>query len=276
MRTSIKRVVVSSSLVLILTAVPANAAFMLEFINGTWDHSSVGGPTNSNGWAVVPGTTAGYTQGVQEVEPGVFATVTSSVSGTAQRSAFNFSSGNALTTGFAISNLGLNDDNGAALINYHRVDVAFSSPVTIDALTVGDIDTATGTGLQTWKDAVALELWNGSAPVSPGDGIQPTVSFSANTNLQLNTTSYPIQFVDALTLGNTVSDARSTATYSSNAVIDGLSLYLWDTGRSNTNGRHAITLSAAGASFETVPEPSAASLVGLAVVGLVLRRSRRS
>ena len=257
-------------------AVPADAAFMIQFLEGTWDHSSVGGPSASTGWAIDTrdGGTAGYTQGVQEVEPGVFATVTTSVLGGAIPSPLNFTSGNANTAGFVVSNFSDDDRNGDELLAYQRFDVAFSTPVTMESLSIGDIDSISGSGDQNWNDAIALELWTDAVPASPGLGIVPDIV--PGTNLQRDDTTYPIPFVTASNLGNMVNDPDSAVTYSSPAVIDGFSFYLWNTGTGDPTSRHAVTLSAAGAVFETVPEPGAATLLGLAGFALVVRRTRRA
>ncbi|MGE9269695.1 MAG: hypothetical protein ACQKBU_02745 [Verrucomicrobiales bacterium] len=269
----------------------ASAAFSIDFRNGIWDHSSVGGPSSSVGWGSPTGSSTGYSSGISEIETGVFVTVTSQFFGTASTGPNNLTLDPVNTPGFAIQNAGLGDTNPessingqlqTSLLNYQRIDFSFSTPVILDILRIGDIDTSTSSGTQLWRDTVALELWNDSAPSTPGTGIQPTLTLAENSYLSLGVTTTGMPFAWATTLGNTLTsnnpilDTNASAvtySYSNEDGVDGFSLYLWNRGQ-GTGNQHAVVLQAEGSLVSVIPEPSSAMLT-LTLPVIMLRRRRR-
>lgn len=271
----------------------SHAAFTIDFRDGVWDHSAVGGPSASNGWAApTPSNlnTPGYSAGVTEVETGVFLNVTRTFVGSASTGPNNFRLDPVNTPGFAFQNAGTGDTNPqvttalgvqTVLTNYQRIDFSFSQKVTLDQLRIGDIDTATSTGTnsQAWRDTVALELWQGSAPTIPGTAIEPNISLAPSTRLALGSTTNGLPFAFASQLGNTstsnnpiLASNTSAATFSYDLEgVDGFSIYLWNRGQ-GTGGQHAIVLQADGSALTVVPEPSSALLLPLAALVILKRR----
>jgi len=195
------------------------SVFSIDFRNGTWDHSAVGGPDSSTGWATTsmtnPTSTRGYSSGTTQVQPGLSLTVRSQFLGTARTGINNLTLDAPNSLGFGFQNSGTGDKNptvnGSGLTilqNYQRIDFFFSEKVSLDFLQIGDIDTATGTGSQSWRDAVGLELWNGASALSAGLGLTPTIITPAptgsQTRLLTSTTTTGLVFAYANTIGNDV------------------------------------------------------------------------
>lgn len=286
------RILPSSLGLSLLGMMSSSAAFLIDFRDGTWDHSAVGGPASSTGWAKPTSTTQGYTSGVTEIETGVFLTVTTQFLGTANPGTNNFRLDPVNTPGFAFQNRNTGDRNSEVevggvmqtqLLNYQRIDFRFSEKVTLDLLRVGDIDTATSSGSQVFRDTVALELWQGAAPTTPGTGIEPTITLAPASRLSLGETTEGMNFAYATTLGNTetsnnpiLAENTSAATFEYDRTgVDGFSVYLWNRGQATGIGNHAVVLQAEGSQITVVPEPTTTvCLLGSALAfGFVRRRA---
>lgn len=269
---------------------PAQAAFFIDFRNGVWDHSAIGGPSSSNGWAVNPSTNRGYASGTAEIDTGVFLTVSSTFIGTAQPGTSNFKLDPVNTPGFAFQNRGTGDRNttidpvtGRILLeNYQKITFTFSAPVIMDFLQLADIDTATSSGSQTWRDAVGVEYWNGSAPTDPGSGINAEITH-LGSRLVSAQSARGLNYAWANTLGNTTTsnpasatDASSVTFSSSGEAIDGFSVYFWNRGTAANGGQHGIVLQAQGNRLQLapVPEPTSLALVALSTLAGLTRRKR--
>ena len=262
--------------------IPANVAcaeevnFAINFRTGIWDHSALGRPVSSSGWAVNGATNRGYDQGTTFFsEANLSLTVQSRFFGGAAPGVDNFRLDPINTPGFAFQNAGTGDKNTTSLLNYQRIDFSFSSPVTMDFLELRDIDTSSSSGTQAWRDATGLELWYGTPPATPGLGIKPDITRYSPTNLTVDTTQYALPHTYATTLGNTQSSDRSAAIFEYDGqAVDGFSVYLWNRG-AGTGGKHGIVLQAAGNRFiAQVPEPAGGLLLAMGGGMLFLRRRR--
>ena len=264
-------------------------SFGIDFRNATWTHPTAsGGTVTQTGWAKEPSKTTGYTSGSTVFANGTRLDVTTRFFGTAKAGTDNFTFDAVNTNGFSFQNAGTGDVNGndangnVLLINYQRIDFSFSDRISMDFLRIGDIDTNSSSGTQTWRDTVAVGLWNVapsvSPPATPGTLIDPVITFSNPTNLRKSTTSTGLDYVFADKIGNFTAPSPSppndpsTATfeYDSN-FVSGFSIYFWNRGTgTGSSTKHAVVLE--GNSFTPVPEPSTACLLALGLLAAIRRR----
>lgn len=260
----------------VLTATPALAqsAFNIDFRNGEWE---LGG-TTARGWRNDPATNLPFTTGRATYANGLVLTVTDSFVGTASAGLQNFTLDPPQQRGFTFQNNGSGDFNrGSTLDNFHRIDFAFSRPITLDRLQLEDIDTQNTTGANGWRDATTIQLWR-DAPTPFGSGITPNIGLNSTTNLTVlsaGDSPFGVPYVFATTRGNTTNnDPRSIANFASTEVVDGFSVFLWNQRDGNAGGNHGISLLADGNSFTAVPEPTSHVLIAIASAGGLLRRKR--
>lgn len=250
------------------------STFNIDFRNGDWE---LGG-TTARGWRTDPDTGLPFRTGRATYAGGLVLTVTDSFVGTARAGLQNFTLDPPAQRGFTFQNSGSGDFNaGNTLANFHRIDFAFSAPITLDRLQLDDIDTQNSTGATGWRDATTIQLWQDN-PTAFGAGIVPDISFNPVTNLSLidaATSPFGVPFVYATTRGNTTNnDARSIASFSSSEAVDGFSVFLWNERGGSAGGNHGISLLATGNSFTVVPEPSGIALLAVGLLSGLARRQR--
>lgn len=241
-------------------------AGLVDFVNGTWDHSSAGGSSSNVGWD------SAYTTGSTIVD-GVTVTLESLNHGTSVASGGNLSfSATGATTGFKFGNDGVTDTNGGTLANYQEWRLTFSSQVTDISWKAYDVDSHSSGSR--WIDAVAAEAWNGSTgAIGTGTAVNWDLTGS---ELLVDSSTYAIDFVrrDYATHGHDnvlTEDAAGIAALNLQVSSEILSLYFFNDG--SARGTHNI-VNDGTFSFTAVPEPSALSFVVMASC-LVFRRRRR-
>lgn len=272
---------------LLLAANASYGAFSIDFTNGIW--TSTAGTTTGWPTAGVKSGQSGYVaspttaSSVLDAGTGLSVTVSSAFFGTAAAGPNNLKLNPPNTNGFTFQNAGTGDLNtGNTLNNYQRINFTFSNKVRVDLLNLEDIDRSSSAANPQWVDAATVQLWNG-APTAFGAGINPDVSKATTSNLTIVPVGQPagnsrfgVPYVFASTGANTVnSDTASIASYTSDAEIDGFSIFFWNQ-RSATGGQHGIAIRAVGNEVSPVPEPSAFALIGgvLAFSFVALRRRR--
>ena len=243
-------------------------ASLVDFVNGTWDHSASGGSSSSTGWQ------AGQTSGSTVVN-GVTITLESIQAGSSAASGGNLSfSAIGATTGFRFGNDGTSDINtGATLTNYQEWRFTFSEAVEGLTWDVYDLDTRNNsTG---WRDAIAAETWDGPVGVL-GDGTGVNWNLGGS-ELALRSTfelDHVSRDTDQFGFDNVATeDAAGRAGLSTNGRLTVLSLYLFND--LNPNGNHNVVNDGTFSFTVSTPEPSSLVLTACLAFGGVFRRKRQ-
>ena len=229
---------------------------------------------DTNLWAHGAGPQTGWNDGELSGTTMVLGrtlTVTSSLFGTAQFTTDHASRINeSFFTGFAFQlQPNTTDDNtGATLSNYMRLDFSFSSPIRLDQYTLTDVDRTDGQ----WYDVIAAEAFTTATPGAIGTGIDPVYSTNPTTNIGFAnffglSASGPVGGT-----GNVQNTPENDISIAFADAVSSFSIYYWNLNTVD-NGADTQTIGTRGNQFQiSVPEPCAVNLV---ILGLFATQQRR-
>jgi len=244
-----------------IAAATSAQGLTIDFVNGTWDHSCGGGSSGSTGWDNT------YTCG-SLTDGSLVATLNMSFFGTAAGHSSNaeFLSSSAFE-GFLLGNVSSSDDGntGSTLSNYQQWLFTFNQAVTVQNLTVTDIDESG------WIDAVGLETFTGPFI---GAGNHDSMIVSLGASLQ-TVNGFGLDYYRASVTGNTTKDPDNALVATSTQAVDGFAVYLFNAG--TDNGQHGVGVDATFdlSGVATVPGPATLALLMSSVGGLAVARQRR-
>jgi hypothetical protein len=276
---------------LIWVAASQSHAVTVSLITNTWTSGAIGDtPTTQVGYrdAIATAQTANSNVGSTGTTTagGVVVTFKATFFGTSIRATGANSSllnatGSVNPTGFILGSsndanpLTINDTAktiSGTITNYQRWDFTFSTPITLNAFNIEDVDSDDPIGgTSTFRDIVAAEAFAAGAPGVAGSGINPT--YSVGSSLFTGNVTVGSQTLSSVVAPNGLNNPNNTAAVRvgvnfGTTLIRSFSVYTF----SDDPSVHRTSLSNSTFTFTAVPEVSSLIPASFLLLGFLCRR----